>query len=369
MQKHTPLKFSRRNNEFFSTVTKRVNNYFKEAQISKHANTTMIVKTIILMTGYVLPFILMLFYNFPPVVALSLWFVMGLAKAGIGMSVMHDANHGAYSANQKVNKLLGSTLYMLGGAVLNWKLQHNVLHHTYTNITHMDEDIGAKGGLRFTPHTELKTNHKWQYIYAFFLYGATTLYWVFAKDFIQFNKYTKTGVYKGDENDIKRDAVKIALIKIGYFAAFFGLPIFVFGSPAWIVLTGFCIMHFVAGIILTVVFQLAHTVDETTHPLPDEHGSIDNNWAIHQMNTTVNFSRKNKLISWYVGGLNFQVEHHLFPTICHVHYPEIAEIVKETAEEFNIPYLENPTFYDALKSHVAALKKFGHITTLEEAIV
>ena len=369
MQLHKPLKFSRGKNEFFSTVTKRVNNYFKESQISKHANAKMIFKTIILLAGYILPFVLMLFYNFPPVLALSLWFLMGIAKAGIGMSVMHDANHGAYSADQNVNKVIGWTLNLLGGAVLNWKLQHNVLHHTYTNITHHDEDIDAKGGLRFTPHTELKSNHQWQYIYAFFLYAATTLYWVLAKDFIQFNRYTKNGVYKGDKSDIIRDTIKIILIKIGYFSTFFVLPIFIMGSTAWVVLLGFVIMHFVAGFILTVVFQLAHTVDETSHPLPDEHGNIDNNWAIHQMNTTVNFSRKNKMISWYVGGLNFQVEHHLFPTICHVHYPKIAEIVKKTAEEFNVPYLENLTLGDALKSHVAALKKFGNITTLDEAIV
>jgi len=91
---------------------------------------------------------------------------------------------------------------------------------------------------------------------------------------------------------------------------------------------GYLLMQFISGVVLTVVFQLAHTVEGTTHPLPNKDYTIENNWAIHQLNTTVNFSRKNKLLSWYVGGLNFQVEHHLFPTICHVHYPEVSEIVK-----------------------------------------
>jgi linoleoyl-CoA desaturase len=125
-------------------------------------------------------------------------------------------------------------------------------------------------------------------------------------------------------------------------------------------------MHYTAGIILSLVFQLAHTVEETTHPMPNAEGIIENDWAIHQLNTTVNFSRKNKVLSWYVGGLNFQVEHHLFPKVCHVHYPEIAPIVKQTAEEFGIPYLEQEHFSNALKSHFAALKRFGTLPHPDE---
>lgn len=127
-------------------------------------------------------------------------------------------------------------------------------------------------------------------------------------------------------------------------------------------------MHFVAGIILTVVFQLAHTVEGTSHPRPTASGTIENDWAIHQLQTTVNFSRDNKLISWYVGGLNFQVEHHLFPKICHVHYPALAPIVKQTAEEFGLEYMENETFAQALASHIATLERFGTLPSMNEAI-
>ena len=119
-------------------------------------------------------------------------------------------------------------------------------------------------------------------------------------------------------------------------------------------------MNFVAVFILTVVFQLAHTVVETTHPLPDKDGNIENNWAIHQMNTTMNFSRNNKLISWYVGGLNFQVEHHLFPNISHVHYSKIAPIVEETAKEFNVPYHSVRSFRSALAQHARMLYRLGN---------
>jgi len=129
---------------------------------------------------------------------------------------------------------------------------------------------------------------------------------------------------------------KIILLKILYFTAFIVLPIFVFSVPVWITLVGFLLMHYVAGVILTVVFQLAHSVEGTDHPVPDEDGLINNNWAIHQMSTTVNFSRKSKILNWYLGGLNFQVEHHLFPKICHVHYPKLSEIVKSTARNCKI---------------------------------
>lgn len=347
-------------NLFFSTLRQRVDNYFQENNISKHYNAQMVVKTIILLSAYILPFIAILFLQVSFTIQLILWSVMGVALAGVGMSIMHDANHGAYSASSTANYWLGSTLNACGGSMYNWKLQHNILHHTYTNVLNMDDDIDDKGIMRFSPHTEVKWYHKFQFIYAFLFYGVLTFYWALLKDFVQFYKYKKEGLNKETDSQNRKIVLQMILIKIGYFGAFIGLPIFVFAIPVGQCLAGFFLMHFIAGIILTVTFQLAHTVENTTHPLPDENGTIENTWAIHQLNTTVNFSRKNKLISWYVGGLNFQVEHHLFPAICHVHYPAIAPIVKQTAEEFGIPYLENETLLDAVGSHVQLLKKFGY---------
>ncbi len=354
------VKFARGNAEFFATLRNRVNSYFKENNISKHANSTMIIKSIVMISSYIgsLALLVALTPSFP--IALLLWIVMGFMKAGIGMSVMHDANHGAYSSNKQVNQMMGRTLWLLGGAIYNWKLQHNVLHHTYTNITDMDDDIDAKLILRLSPHNVLKDFHRLQYVYAFMLYCITTLYWVLAKDFVQFVKYTKNGVNPKNSKENKVLLVKILMIKLGYLGAFVALPIYA-GIPVWQVILGFLLMHAISGFVLTLIFQLAHTVEETTHPLPNEEGVIENNWAIHQMNTTVNFSRNNKLLSWYIGGLNFQVEHHLFTTICHVHYPQLSKIVKKTADEFGIPYLENKTFGKAVNSHLQLLKKYGQI--------
>ncbi len=367
----SPIRFVDKDKDkaiFFATLRKRVDSYFKDNKISKHYNSTMVIKTIVMIIGYILPFIYILAFNPSFKIALWLWAFMGFALSGIGMSVMHDANHGAYSSNSKTNYWLGHTLNLLGGSVFNWKLQHNVMHHTYTNVLDYDDDIADKLILKFNPHTKVKWYHQLQVVYAFLFYGILTLYWAVLKDFVQFNKYTKQGVNTNSKEQNRIIWLKIFLSKIGYWSAFFVIPVFIFNIPFSEMLWGYLLMQFISGIVLTVIFQLAHTVEGTSHPLPNEDYTIENNWAVHQLNTTVNFSRKNKWLSWYLGGLNFQVEHHLFPTICHIHYPAISEIVKSTAEEFGIPYLENPTFLVALKSHIKAVISFGKLPNLNEAI-
>ncbi|MFT2009564.1 fatty acid desaturase family protein [Pontibacter sp. 13R65] len=353
---------------FFPTLRKRVDAYFEENKVSKNANSTMIIKSVVLLACYIMPFLLLLALQPDLGISLMLWFVMGLGVAGIGMSIMHDANHGAYSNSKMVNDLMGYTLNLVGGSAFNWKLQHNILHHTYTNVVEMDEDIQDRLVLRFSPHTKVKFYHKLQWVYAFFFYGLLTLYWVVAKDFVQYALFKNNGVNANSKAQNRILLFKLVYTKVLYFALILAVPVVLFNIPLLEVLLGFFVMHFVAGIVLTVVFQLAHTVEGTSHPRPTENGIIENDWAIHQLNTTVNFSRKSKMISWYVGGLNFQIEHHLFPRICHVHYPAIAPIVKQTAEEFGIPYLENETFGQAVRSHIATLHRFGKLPDWNEAI-
>jgi linoleoyl-CoA desaturase len=262
---------------------------------------------------------------------------------------------------------MGHSLNLVGGSVFNWKLQHNILHHTYTNIAYIDDDIDDKLVLRFNPHTKVKAYQKLQYIYAFLFYGILTIYWALLKDFVQLARYTKNGVNPHTKKENFILLVRMTIDKIFYFFVTLGIPI-IAGLAVGHVIAGFFIMHFAAGIILTVVFQMAHTVEGTSHPLPDENGNIENSWAIHQMHTTVNFSHGNKFLTWYLGGLNYQVEHHLFPRICHVHYPAMAPIVKRTAQEYGIPYLENKTFADAFRSHMNTLKRFGRLPDINEAI-
>jgi len=355
-------------NKFFPTLKNRVDEYFAQQELSRHANGTMVLKTVVLLCAYILPFVFILLFNPPFWLSMLLWLVMGLGIAGIGMSVMHDANHSAYSPNETVNKWMGRSINLAGGGVLNWKLQHNVLHHMYTNVVPMDEDIQDRLVVRLSPHTKVRGIHRFQWIYAFFFYGILTLYWVVGKDFVQHVSFINSGVNTQTRRENTLTLIKLILMKVVYFWVLFYVPVYIFGLPFGEILAGFLLMHFTAGLVLTVIFQLAHTVEGTDHPQPNEDGIIENDWAIHQLQTTVNFSRRNKWLSWYVGGLNFQVEHHLFPRICHVHYPSIAPIVKQTAEEFGLVYLENETFNEALFSHVSTLRRFGKLPDWNEAI-
>jgi linoleoyl-CoA desaturase len=354
------IKFPNQQPEFFATLSQRVNHYFTSQGIERTANSEMMFKTIFMFALYLVPFALLLAGVASTFGGqLVLWAVMGFGMAGIGLSIMHDANHGAYSKKAWVNNLLGLSLNLVGGHAVNWKVQHNVLHHTYTNIHDVDEDISPRGVLRMGPESQWRAMHRFQHLYAWFFYGLMTLVWVLLKDFFRLMKYQREGLLKKQKTTAAREWVVMLATKLFYFSYVFGLPMVVLGLPFWKVLVGFLLMHYIAGFILAIIFQPAHVVEGTEYPQPDDRGNLENNWAIHQLHTTTNFGHKHKIFSWYVGGLNFQVEHHLFPNICHVHYRAIAPIVEQTAREFGLPYKSKETFLDAVIAHAAQLKVMG----------
>lgn len=345
--------------EFQKILNERVNNYFAENEISKFGNANMVIKSIFMFSVYFIPFILMV----TGVVTgtwgiLSMWFLMGLGLAGIGLSVMHDANHGAYSQRDGLNKFMAISLNYLGGYHVNWRIQHNVLHHTFTNIDGYDEDIEKKGIIRFSPNQETKGLFRFQVLYAPLLYSILTLYWVTYKDFDQLFSYHKRDLLRAQRLTFKKALFRIVTFKIIYYGIIIALPILV-GIPWWLVVVGFILLHVVGGLILALVFQSAHVLEETEFFESSEEYTVENNWAVHQMKTTSNFAVNNKLLTWLLGGLNHQVEHHLFPTICHVHYPSISKIVKETAEEYGVPYHQHKTFVAAIASHFKLLGRLG----------
>jgi linoleoyl-CoA desaturase len=284
---------------------------------------------------------------------------MGFGVAGIGLAVMHDANHGAYSNKPWLNNLIGYSLNMVGGNAFNWRVQHNVLHHTYTNIHDVDEDISPRGVLRMTPHGDWKAIHRFQHFYAWFFYGLMTLVWVLVKDLVRLVRYHKDGLVRSQKTNTMREAVILAVSKVIYFAYILVLPLLLLDITFLQWLGGFLLMHYIAGFILAIIFQPAHVIDGTEYPLPNENGVMDNTWAVHQLHTTTNYANNNTLLSWYAGGLNFQIEHHLFPNVCHVHYRDISKIVEETALEFGLPYKKHPTFMSALAGHAKLLKELG----------
>ena len=350
--------------KFFKTLNKRVNQYFKENNIVKTGNWKLYTKAIVMFSLFFIPLILILTVAMPQWALLLLTVVIGIGMAGVGMNVMHDSNHDAFSSKKWVNKLMGSSIYILAGNVYNWKVQHNVLHHTFTNIQGQDEDIDAGRVIRFSRHSKWINIHKFQKFYSFFLYGLLTINWAITTDFKQMNSYLKRKLSYGKFPNPATEWTKLIISKVIYYAVWIVLPILVLDIAWWKVLIGFFVMHYTAGIILSVVFQLAHVVPKTDMPLPDENGNMKHTWAMHQFYTTSNFAPTNKFISWYTGGLNHQVEHHIFPHISHIHYGKIAKIVKETALEFNLPYNEYKTTRKAILEHFRQLKSLGDEPTL-----
>ncbi len=345
------------NREFSQEVKKRVNAYFEERNLSKHANAAMVIKTIIILGVYWGAYAAIMLGGLGLNAMWALTAVMGIGMAGIGFSITHDALHGAYSSSTRVNNFVGLFFDLVGANGYIWKITHNIIHHTYTNIHGHDEDLEVAEFIRLSPHTEHKPIHRLQHVLAFPAYSFATFFWVFVKDYWYFIK-NPLGPYE-DKKHPASEWVKLFVTKAFYYLYMIVLPLMFLDITWWQLLIGFSTLHLVAGLILGIIFQLAHVVESTTHPIPNEDNMIENHWVIHEMLTTNNFARSNKALCWYVGGLNFQIEHHLFPKVCSIHYPAISPIVEQTAKEFGIPYNCHETFREAVASHYRTLKKFG----------
>lgn len=348
-------------NGFYDTVKLRVENYFETNSVSKYANSAMKVKTVVMMAIYFVPYLLMVsgIASFSVPFFYLTWFLMGLGIVGIGTSVMHDSNHGAYSENKLVNQFLGNVLNILGGYSRNWRIQHNILHHTYTNLEGLDEDIDAGVLLRMTPNKPRYSFHRFQHIYAWFLYMIMNLFWVTVKDFRQLIRYEKSDMLRKEKVTLKKAVWELSLLKVVYVAYIIVLPLLFANVPWYHVVLGFVLMHMMAGLGLACIFQPAHVMETSSFPEPTPARKMEDSWAVHQLFNTTNFCPDSKVTAWFIGGLNYQIEHHLFPQICHIHYPKIAAIVAETAREHNLPYNVQKTFFHAIWEHGKMLKVLG----------
>lgn len=362
------IKFRSQDNkekEFASEVREKVRQYFKDNNISIHGNYKMYLKMVVMLGIYVAPFILILTYAMSPWLALGMAILIGIGEAGIGMSVMHDGAHGSFSSKPWVNRLFSSTMYLLGSNTFNWKIQHNIGHHSFTNIYEHDDDISTKAIVRLSQHSPLKKIYRFQHLYAFPLYGLMTFLRLFG-EIPTLLKYKKKGLIAKYKANANWEVVKLIATKVIYLSIVIGLPLIFTDFAFWQILFGFVTLHLVAGIIMTTVFQMAHIVEGTDQPLPDERKVVHKEWMVHELETTSDFGRKNGLLSWYIGGLDFQIEHHLFQNICHIHYPAIAPIVQAVALKYGFKYNLKPTVFHALASHFRRLKELGR---LEPAVV
>jgi linoleoyl-CoA desaturase len=282
--------------------------------------------------------------------------LLGFAVASIGFNIMHDGGHGSFSKKQWVNHMAAISLNILGGSHFMWNMKHNVIHHAYTNIDGVDDDIDIQPWMRMSSTQPRYAMHRYQHIYFWFLYAMLYIFWIFVMDYQKY--FTRRIGNMPLKKMTPADHFSFWGFKAMYLFLFLFLPIYTLGFWSWLI--GFMIFSVITGLVISIVFQLAHTVEHTHFPVPNEAtGKLDDEWAVHQLKTTANFAPHSKLLSWFVGGLNFQIEHHLFPKISHIHYPEIRRIIKQTCQEYGVPYIEYPKMRSAVASHVAFLKQMG----------
>ena len=349
-------KFIQGKDDFHVQLKERVNKYFTNNNRSTTGNFQLLFKAALLSLGYILIYVHLVFFTPNVWIAIPECILFGCLTAAIGFNVMHDGAHGSFSKSKVLNKMAGSSLNFLRASAIMWNMNHNIIHQTYTNIDGVDDDIEAGIWLRFATTQKKMKMHKFQHYYFWFLYTMLHLLWIFLTDY---QKYFKGKI---GEMPIRKmtigEHISFWAAKVGYLFMFVVLPIMLLGFSTWIV--GFLLITMVTGLVISMVFQLAHTVEHTEFPVPDVlTNKIENDWAIHQINTTANFATNNKTISWLVGGLNFQIEHHLFPRISHVHYPAISKIIKRTCAEYGINYVEYPKMRTAIYSHIMYLKRLG----------
>ncbi|UBF28105.1 acyl-CoA desaturase [Kovacikia minuta CCNUW1] len=355
VESNKKLKFNR-DNAFQVELRRRVDEFFQSTGRQQRDCPQMYLKTAILSLSFVILYGLLVFFAQTWWQALPLSILLGLVAAGVGFNIQHDGGHQAYSHTPWVNKLAGMTLDLIGGSSYNWRWKHGLFHHTYVNVTGHDTDLDIGIFGRLTPHQQWFPFHRWQHYYLWLLYGLIALRWQLYDDFHD----VLTG--KIGERSYPRpqgwDLVIFLAGKIIFLILAFGIPLLI--HPLWVVLLFYGTTAIVLGLVLSVVFQLAHAVEEADFPLPVEGTErIDNAWAIHQTETTVNFARRNPVISWFLGGLNFQVEHHLFPRICHVNYPVLSKLVEETCQEFGVKYIEHASVWAGIVSHYRWLRQMG----------
>lgn len=354
------VRFNRKPSDFSKTLKERVDAYFKENGLSRQGDWRMYAKTVLMLGLFFTPWAFIAFGGIGG--GWQFWvaeIVMGFGLAGIGLNVMHDANHGSFSKHKWVNQTVSYVLDLVGGSSALWRIQHNVLHHSFTNIEGLDEDIDTPGILRFTPNRPLKKIHKLQFIYAWGFYSIMTLFWMTAKDWLALARYRKKGLVKSSGSSVGQLTRDLIISKLLYFGYIMVLPALFSGLPFWKITVGWMVMHAVTGLILASIFQPAHVLEDLQFSQGEKGASMEDDNLSHQLKSTANFGTRSRLFTWMCGGLNHQIEHHLFPQVCHIHFSDLAPIVRKTAEEFGLPYRSSTTFAGALALHTKMLWKLG----------
>jgi linoleoyl-CoA desaturase len=273
----------------------------------------------------------------------------------VGVNIAHDAIHGALFRKKWKNTLAGFSFDLIGISSYSWRLKHNVIHHRYPNVTGVDFDIEAGPFLRLSPAEKRRWFHRFQHIYAPLVYCLFSLHMLLVTDLVLWRQ-------KREELDGKKHPWFLGLIlllqKSFYILMMVVLPAYILPFSIWQVLGGFLLMHFSLSLLLALILLPSHLFEHTSFDSRNAAGEIQKDWARHQIDTTLDFAARNRLVHFLFGGFNTNVVHHLFPQVCHCHYRQLSKIIDERSRELRIAYHQT-TLESAIASHFRALKKLG----------
>lgn len=340
---------------FFRDVKARVDAMLAATGQSERDVPAMYAKTATIVTWWAVSWTLLMFAAPTAWLAVPFCISLGLAVSAIGMAVMHDANHGSYSRHGWRNRMFGWFIDAMGASSFVWRTKHNAIHHTWTNLSGVDDDLDMGFLARLEPQQPRRPWHRFQHLYVWFLYALLLPKWVFIDDVANLVE-GRIGQHKLPRPSSGQWA---ALLAGKAFFLLWALAVPLLFHPWPQVVACYLLVSATAGLTLAVTFQLAHCVQEAEFPATPASLRMPTDWAEHQLATTVDFAPDNRVVTWLVGGLNFQVEHHLFPSMCHLHYPAIAKIVAQTARDHGLNHRCTPSLGNAMASHYRLLRQLG----------
>ncbi|ACU63100.1 fatty acid desaturase family protein [Chitinophaga pinensis] len=346
--------------EFYKELNERIEQYFAEQGMHRTGNNKMIFKIILYFSLDLLFYVLMI-TSTTPVGFYTFYMLMGLAVLMTAFNVSHDAAHGVAVRSKRWNKLLFSVSFNLqGNNAYVWGKNHNESHHLYTNVEGSDIDVLNNPLFRMTESQELKWYHRYQFIYAPFLYLLYSLNWFFFRETLMLLNYSSRTI----KVEIPRnEVVKLIIYKLLYIGYMVVLPAVLLPFGLKTVLLAFLLNHFMVSVIFVGVLGVSHLSDFVSHPVPDRNNKLDMSWPKLQMSTSVDYNANSVFFNWTLGGFNAHALHHLLPNICHVHYLDILPVFRELAEKHGLTYMEMP-YHKALASHFRFLKAMGAHQTI-----
>jgi linoleoyl-CoA desaturase len=340
---------------FPKVLRRRLEKFFADGNISPKADRTMWVK--IAAGVAVLAGSWIALYAFKPASwkFVAFYLLGGIAQTFLLLNIAHDSNHNAISSVSSVNKTLNYVFDVCGINSYMWRILHHRGHHSCVNVHGEDDALTGRGILRFTPHEPRRPLQRFQHMYVLFLYALFSLDYVFVRDFECFF-FPSHDYLKRTRHPLREYAILFAG-KAFYLTYMLILPVVLLGKSPLLVAGAFLLVHLVIGLSVALVFQTTHTIDSTY--FPSSRDEFDNS-VYHIFATTADYATANPVVGWLTGGLNHHIAHHLCPFVCHTHYAPLTRIVKETAEEFGVPYRQHPTMTRAIWHHLILLKQLGN---------